>query len=351
MALDRRTLLTGLATSAASANFLCFTSSARGQGAEILVGVPTETVDNLPIMVAAALNYFRDEGLNVRPVMAGGGTNVRQNVVAGQFRCGMGDLVHPLAITGSGKHAKALLAIDTRASYASILVRKELWDRGIRTIEAFGKMTKPDGSKPSIGVTRIGSATWLYGDYIMTLAGLAGRVNFISVGDPGPQMGAFRSGRIDALMTNLVNYIDILDSDVGKAIFDANDGAAWDKVFGGNVPSQCTFAMADQIAAQPTIMQGVVNGIYRALKFIEKSSAETIYESFKHRYLTSSRRDMAIRSIDLMKPLLDFDGRITKEIYAAGSKLWFGESTKIAPQPYDKVVDLSFIEAAKKKYG
>jgi NitT/TauT family transport system substrate-binding protein len=349
--MSRRALLVGTATFAASTKFLSFTPLAHAQGAEILVGVPTETVDNLPIMVAAALDYFRDEGLNVRPVMAGGGTNVRQNVVAGQLQYGMGDLAHPLAITSSGKRAKALLAIDTRASFASILVRKDLWDRGIRTIESFGNMKKADGSKPSIGVTRIGAATWLYGDYIMTLAGLVDHVNFVSVGDPGPQMGAFRSGRIDALMTNLLNYIDILDGDMGKPIFDANDKAAWDKLFGGNLPSQCAFAMEEQIAAQPAMTQGVVNGIYRALKFIEQNSAETLYATIKERYMTSSKPDMATRSIALMKPLFDFDGRITEKIYESGSKIWFREGTKIAPQPYEKIVDLSFLVNAKKKYG
>ena len=45
----------------------------------------------------------------------------------------LGDSNHPLKITEKGKDALMVFATDTRCSYANIVVRKELWDKGVKT--------------------------------------------------------------------------------------------------------------------------------------------------------------------------------------------------------------------------
>ena len=52
-----------------------------------------------------------------------------------------------------------------------------------------------------------------------------------------------------------------------------------------------------------------------------------------------------------MKALFDFDGIISAVAYRNGGKIWFSKSTKIAPQPYAEMVDFSFLNNAKKKFG
>jgi NitT/TauT family transport system substrate-binding protein len=349
--IDRRQFLVGAGAIAAGGTILSVTAPAWGQGAEIQIGIPADTSNNLPTMIASALGFFKDEGLNVKVVNPGGGANARQMVVAGQLPYSMGDVAHPLFITGAGKKAKVLMGIDTRATLANVMVRQELWDKGIRTVDQLANYKKPDGSKPAIGVTRIGSATWLYGSFIFNAAGLGDKVNFVSVGDGTPMLGAFRTGRIDAVMANMVTYFSVLDEKMGKPVYDASDKAAWDKFFGGSIPSQCLFAMEDQIKAQPAMTQAVVNATYRALKHIEKTSPKELFAAIEGKFLTAFAAAVAEREITYMKPIFDYDGSITEEIYKHGSKIWFNESTKIAPQPYAEMVDLSFLKNAHKKYG
>lgn len=348
--INRRHALAGVAAVAATAGWGIATR-AQAQAAEVLLGIPADTSNNLPLMLASALGFFGEEGINARVVQGGGGGNVRQMVAAGQLAYSMGDVAHPLAITGAGKKAKALLAIDTRATVANMMVRKELWDAGVRTPEALGNLRKPDGSKPTIGVTRIGSATWLYGNFIMTEIGLVDKVNFVSVGDGSPMLGAFRTGKVDAIMANIVTYLAVLDDDMGKPAFDSTDKAAWDKYFGSDIPSQCLFALDDQIKAQPIVTQGVVNSIYRALKHIERSAPKDLFAAIEGKFMTGFKPEVAIREIEFMKPIFDFNGNISEQMYKNGGKIWFSEGTKIAPQPYVEMVDLSFLRSAQAKFG
>lgn len=339
-----------MAAAAAGGAILTISGGALGQTA-VQVGIPADTSNNLPLMIASVLNYFKDEGLEARVVPGGGGANIRQMVAAGQIPYAMGDVAHPLAITANGKPSKVLLAIDTRATVANVMVRKDLWEKGVTTVEALGRLKKPDGSKPTIGVTRIGSATWLYGTFIMNAAGLLDNVNFVSVGDGSPMLGAFKSGRIDAVMANFVTYFAVLDDDMGKAAFDITDKANWDKFFGSSIPSQCLFALEATIKAQPKVTQGVVNGIYRALKHIEKTPAKELFAAIDGKFMTAFKPEVAVREIDAMKPIFDFNGEISEQMYKNGGKIWFNESTKIEPQPYARMVDLEFLQAAKKKFG
>ena len=65
--------------------------------------------------------------------MPGGGAKVVQAVAAGQAMFGLGDSNHPLKTTEKGRDAVILFATDNRCSYANIVVRKELFDRGVRS--------------------------------------------------------------------------------------------------------------------------------------------------------------------------------------------------------------------------
>src|SRR5262245_7660290 len=69
-------------------------------------------------------------------VVPGGGAKVVQALAAGQVLFALGDSNHPLKITEKGKDALMIFATDTRCSYANIVARKELFDRGLRSVEA-----------------------------------------------------------------------------------------------------------------------------------------------------------------------------------------------------------------------
>ena len=118
-------------------------------------------------LVAAQKRFFEEEGLKTPDfVVPGGGAKVVQALAAGQVTFALGDSNHPLKITEKGKDALMLFATDTRCSYANIVVRKELFDRGVKSVEALAD-EKLVGRKAVIAATAIGSGTHVYGVYVL----------------------------------------------------------------------------------------------------------------------------------------------------------------------------------------
>ncbi len=346
---DRRTLLAGAGAGALTAGF--GRSVAFAQAKEILLGIPVETSNSLPFMVAAAAGYFKQEGLpGGRVTMPSSGTNVRQMLAAGQMPYAMGDPIHPLAVTGAGKACKILMSVDTRASIAMI-VRQDLYDKGIKTPQALAALKKADGSKPGIGVTRVGAQTWLYGDQIMRATGKIDDVNFVNVGEGANMLGAFKTGRVDAIMANSLIYFATQDEKLGTPIFNAVDEPTWLKFFGSTFPGQVCFAMADQITADPVLTQGFVNAVYRALQHIKKTSSADLVKLVQPQFMGNFKPEVAAREIDYLKPIYSYTGDVTEAQFTNGGKVWFSEGTKVKPQPYKDMVDLSFLAKAKAKYG
>src|SRR5215470_4531966 len=114
-------------------------------------------------LVAREKKFFEEEGLSVPSFLVpGGGAKVVQALAAGQAMFALGDSNHPLKITEKGKDALMIFATDTRCSYANIVVRKELYDRGVKSVEALAD-EKLVGRKAVVAATAIGSGTHVYG--------------------------------------------------------------------------------------------------------------------------------------------------------------------------------------------
>ena len=349
VSIDRRAALAGAGAGVAALGL--GRGIALAQTKEILLGIPVETSNSLMFMVASAAGYFKAEGLpGAKVTMPQSGTNVRQMLAAGQMPFAMGDPIHPLAITGAGKASKMLMSVDTRASIAMI-VRQDLYDKGVKTPQALGDLKKADGSKPAIGVTRVGAQTWLYGDQIMRNAGKIDNVNFVNTGEGANMLGAFKTGRVDAIMANSLIYFATQDEKLGTPVFNAVDEKIWLQFFGSTFPGQVCFAMADQIAAQPQETQGFVNAVYRALQHIKATPSADLVKLVQPHFMGNFKPEVAQREIDYLKPIYSYTGEITEAQYTNGGKVWFSEGTKVKPQPYKDMVDLSFLAKARAKFG
>ena len=127
-------------------------------------------------LVGAQKKFFEAEGL-VTPdfVVPGGGAKVVQALAAGQVLFALGDSNHPLKITEKGKDALMIFATDRRCSYANIVVRHDLFDKGVKSVEALADQ-KLVGRKAVIAATAIGSGTYVYAVYVLkNIKGPAGK--------------------------------------------------------------------------------------------------------------------------------------------------------------------------------
>src|SRR5712691_386135 len=159
-------------------------------------------------LVAAQKKFFEEEGLKTPDfVVPGGGAKVVQALAAGQVAFALGDSNHPLKITEKGKEALMIFATDTRCSYANIVVRRELWDKGVRTVEALADQ-KLVGRKAVVAATAIGSGTYVYGVYVLQNIKTADgkpvndHVEWVGGGASTTMLGGLKAGQFDAIVAD-----------------------------------------------------------------------------------------------------------------------------------------------------
>src|ERR1700687_2220825 len=182
-------------------------ASGRGQGLKtITASHSVSTFVYGQHLVAAQKKFFEEEGLKTPDfIVPGGGAKVVQALAAGQVQFALGDSNHPLKITEKGKDALMIFATDTRCSYANIVVRKELWDKGVKAVEALadGKLV---GRKAVVAATAIGSGTYVSGAYVLqNIKGADGRpvndhVEWVGGGASSTMLGGLKAGKFDAIM-------------------------------------------------------------------------------------------------------------------------------------------------------
>jgi NitT/TauT family transport system substrate-binding protein len=139
-------------------------ASAQAQTATLAFG-PATAVYSLG-MIAEAKGFFKSENLDFKLVIGNAGTHGRQALAADQALFAHGDASHPLQLSTRGKKCKIIMATQMIASISNIVVRRDLYDAGITTVEKFADYKRPDGAKPIIAATAIGSGTWMYGTYV-----------------------------------------------------------------------------------------------------------------------------------------------------------------------------------------
>ena len=298
-------------------------------------------------MVADAKGLMADQGLTLHVIEARGGSNVRRILAAGQVGYALGDSSHPLQLTNRGRASKILMATDNRCSYANIIARKELVDKGIDSIEKLAEYKHEDGSPPVIAATGIGSGTWVYGTYVLEQFGVNDRFHWVAGGGSKTMLGGLKTGKYDAIMAVPAWQFAAEENGFGEAIYDISDAASWTRIFGGNIPASVVYVLENAVTENAEITQKYVNAMYQAMQWLQGASVDEIY-AVVGELMPRFSEDQAKREIAYYKNIWQYDGDFPKADFETGAKVWFRARTKMEAIAYDDVVDLSFLEAAKK---
>lgn len=309
-----------------------------------------------PHMVAEEKGYFKHEGLEVEFVVPGGGARVAQVLAAGQAAFAQGDSNHPQKISEKGKPCLMIYATDVRCSYANIVIRKELYDQGLTSVEKLATMKRPDGKNRIIAATRIGSGTWVYGTYVLqnfrTPDGKSvnDQVTWVGGGESATMLGGLKSGLFDAIMAVPIWIWEAEEGGYGKALYDVTQKAAWERVFGGNIPSTVGYALKDTLEKDRDTTQAYVNAIYRSMKYLKTATADEIYDLIGPKYMANFKKEAVLREIKYYQSIFDYDAVIDERDYANGMKVWYPNAVSVQ-YTYGEAVDMTFVKRAIQQYG
>ena len=305
-------------------------------------------------LVAREKKFFEEEQVSVPSfIVPGGGARVVNAVTAGQAMFGLGDSNHPLKATEKGRDTVMLFATDTRCSYANVVVRRDLWDKGVRSLEGLAD-AKLLGRKAVVAATAIGSGTYVYGQYVLrhTKAPDGKAVNdaveWVGGGASTTMLGGLKAAKFDAIMAVPEWQWAAEEEGFGKAIYDVQDETAWNRVFGGAIPVTVGYTLRETIEKSPDLVQAYVNAMYRAQQWIRRAKDEEVAELIHKPYMDTFSRDVVLRSIRYYKTIFDWDLAIEEKDYDNGLKVFIPIAVD-KPLPFAKVVDMSFLKKARAK--
>lgn len=299
----------------------------------------------LPLSIADANGYFKDEGLNVKILDFAGGSRALQAVVGGSADVVSGAFEHTISLQSKGQE------------YSSFV------QQGLTPmiVLAVSKKTVPNYKSPEdlkgkkIGVTAPGSSTNMAISFFLSKYGVKpSDVSFIGVGGGAGAITAMRTGQIDAI-ANLDPVIGtLLKDDLITIIADTRTVKDTKEIFGGNMPSGCLYTRRDFIQSNPNTIQALANAIVRADKWIQKSSPEEIAKAVPEGYLLGDV-ELYKSCLEGNKPGLSPDGKMPEDgpqtalnalaAYIADfpkdsidlSKVWAGEFVAKANEKYPNV--------------
>ena len=344
MVFTRRSALTVIAGGASLA-----TGSARAEGMSGRAIYPVAVPIYQSQFVADRVGYFRQAGLDCRLIQGGSGVKTREIIASSQGDVGIGDVTHPMQLANHGRAGRILMPTDTRSSTVMFIIRKDLWDQGITTLEKLTEWKRPDGRKPIVSVSSLGGTNHVWSSYYMEMMGLAEKVTWIGTGNVDTMLGTLKSKQADVLVSSLSLLDESREQGWGTLLFDGTDEAIWNKYIGGKVPVTGHFTVQSTIDKDQPKMQAFVTALWRASQWIKTHSPEEIYDTIEP-YVGSTSRKANILEITALKKVADYDGVVDAASFARGEKVWFREMTGIKPLTIAEVVVPDFVDAAKKAY-
>lgn len=346
MKFNRREALA--AASAVVGATLLPTGSRAAGAASIAFGPNTPIYALAPI--AEAKGFFKAEGLDFKLVVGNAGTHGRQALAAEQALFAHGDASHPLQLSTRGKPAKIIMASQMISSIANVVVRKDLFDAGIDTVEKLGNYKRPDGAKPIVAATAIGSGTWMYGTYIFESKKLGDKINWVAGGGPKTMYPGLETKQFDAIMAVPGWVIEAEKLGFGKVIYDTSKPGVFVGDFGGTVPVLVVYTLAETIATQKPVVQSFVNAMYQAMKWVKATPIDEVYALIGEKVYSGVDPVAVKAEMGFDKITWDYNGSFDKAAFERGGKVWYRAGSDIPASKYEDIVDMSFIEAARAKY-
>jgi NitT/TauT family transport system substrate-binding protein len=299
--------------------------------------------------VADRIGYFKEAGLDCKLIQGGSGVKTREIIASSQGDIGIGDVTHPMQLSNRGRNGRILMPTDTRSSSVIFIIRKDLKDQGIATLEALSDWKRPDGRKPIVSVSSLGGTNHVWSSYYMETMGLDQKVTWVGTGNVDTMLGSLKTKQVDVLVSSQSLLNDSVEQGWGAMLFDGTDEAIWNKYIGGKIPVTGHFTLQSTIDKDPAKMQAFVTALWRASQWIKAHSPDEIYELIEP-YVGSTSRGANILEITALKNVADYEGTIDAEGFTRGGKVWFREMTGIKPLTIADVVSPGFVEAARKAY-
>lgn len=279
-------------------------SSSKATKVTLAVPAPSELF-NLPVVLANQLGYFSDEGLDVKLVDVGAGTNGLQAVLAGEAQAASGFAGHSITMAAKGQAVRSF--VTTMNSPGMALVVSPATRRSIATVE--------DLRGAVVGVSAPGSGTHHLLNYVLHQHGLSpDDVSVAGIGLSGTAVAAMENGKVDAsvMLEPALSQLQKRTGDL-RFLVDTRTTEGVTEVFGTkDYPAIALYARSTWLAKNSKTARGLAAAVTRALRWARQHEAGEIADKMPAEY-ASGDRALYEATIATAKPTISPDGRMHPE--------------------------------------
>ena len=233
----------------------------------------------LPNMLASRLGYFKEQNLDVTLIDEGTGQASEDEVVAGNVEAGSGAYVHPMVLNTQGKK------IETICQFGIAPGEAEVVDSRLTNVSS-----AKDLAGKSLGVTEIGSGTWVLTQAILGSAGVdPTNAHYLGVGAGDTFIAAIQQQKIAAGMTTFPTISRLVNSGKGRVLVSLLSPKDTEAALGGDYPFIGIFAKNDWVSSNKDVTQRLVNAYVKTLRYIHSHSAEQIADQMPADYYAGDK--------------------------------------------------------------
>jgi len=232
----------------------------------------------LPNMLAQRLGYFTEQHLEVTLIDEGTGQASEDEVVAGNVEAGSGAYVHPMVLNAQGKK------IETICQFGIAPGEAEIADSSLNISSV------KDLSGKTLGVTEVGSGTWVLTQAILGTAGVEpSSAHYLGVGAGDTFIAAIQQHKIAAGMTTFPTISRLVNSGKGKILVSLLNPTDTRAALGGDYPFIGVFAKNDWVNSNKDVTQRLVNAYVKTLKYIHSHTPDEIASKMPSAYFAGDK--------------------------------------------------------------
>ena len=295
----------------------------------------------LAVNIAEHKGYFKEQGLAVEfNDFGGGGSDSLKALVSGSVDFIAGAYEHTLYMQARGQTITSV-ALQNNSFGVVVALSKE-------KAAAFKSPKDLVGLK--LGVTAPGSSSALALGLLLSKENLStDQVSIVGVGAGNSAVAMMKSGRLDGeanfdpVITRLV-----IDGDLVPVV-DTRTKAGLDYLYGGPFAGSAISTTPDFIKNNPKTVQAFVNGMVKALHWLQKAPVDEIADALPPEFYAGDK-EFYKKAVQANREMLSRDGIVTPALSGNTYRIIssFNESVKNAKIDMAKTFDASFAENANK---
>lgn len=265
----------------------------------------TPSTNNYPSYFAEWLEFYRQEGVDVRISEMAGASRALEALVGGSADVIGGVYEQTLQMAAEGKSLKAFVTLIASPNFA--LVISPASKRALNRIA--------DLRGATIGVSALGSPSQFYLNYLLEGNGVApSEVSTTGIGVSATAVAAVEHGQVDGAIL-FGAAIPILEKrhPGTRILADTRTKEGLRQTFrADSYPASSVMATADWLRNQPETAHRIARAVRRSLDWLRTHSAEEILDKVP----PSNRlddREAELAAIRLAKPMYSVDGQMTAD--------------------------------------